>query len=136
MPFPRVFLSRQRNVAHYIDDYRLENEIIILCKWKNNRRENLFVKPCKDDSVEICKTCVKVSEKYPTKDTFFEHHKCTDCGKDLWKIGQGCYKIVNAVWKIAYPEYRTHHPDARPCFQCLEKRIERPLINEDFVYIW
>lgn len=135
MPFSKVFLSNDRNIAHYIDDYRLEDKVIVLCRWKNKRSEFSFLKPCNNDSVDICKTCIKVSENYPTKEQFFEYHSCTDCGTDLWSTYQDSYKIVNSIWKIAYPDDENGEVDfSRPCWNCLSRRIGRPLVDEDFVY--
>jgi hypothetical protein len=133
--FPKIALS-PNTVAHYIDDYRNADFNLIICKHSNNQISKNAKNFYDAEISRTCKRCIAKADNYPTKEEFFAYHQCTDCGIDLWWKGQSCYKIINKVWKTAYPNYLKNNKPSRPCFTCLEKRINKPLQESDFVYIW
>jgi hypothetical protein len=72
-------------------------------------------------------------------------YRCYDCG--AW---DDQYMVHKAVWDIAWPNYREDKVAALSlafdtkedwrrhlllCFQCLEKRLDRPLTLDDFTLV-
>lgn len=117
---------------HYVDDYRNLNHSFTICSSKVIDGENALF-PKKSPAWMMCQWCIKRANSYPTEKEFFEYHACTDCGFDVWFSGHG-YGLKTAVWDLAYPGYSSGVGvgNSRPCYPCLESRLGRELVAEDF----
>ncbi len=57
-----------------------------------------------------------------------EEGRCVDCGCVLTEQGEGFYMVQNEVWSAAGME----PTGGQLCIGCLEKRLGRTLLPEDF----
>lgn len=71
--------------------------------------------------------------RYSTQ--YKERMGCIDCGDT-----NDSYMVTNATWHKAIPNYPMLHKERKEkglhtalCFKCLERRIGRELVLEDFV---
>lgn len=120
-------------INHYVDHYRYDPPRL-LCKFRSSETIGPDVIEPLDD-LPLCKVCVKTSQNYPTEQEYWDYFKCTDCGVDTRLSGEADYGLKHDVWNQAYPGYTKSGigvGDSRPCLSCLEKRLGRDLVNEDF----
>lgn len=113
--------------AHLLDDYRSERS------WSLCGRDATGWRSATNQ--ELCRSCLRFCERYPTRAEFFAYHACTDCGRDTWNRGEGNYAVRQSVWNMAYPAYRSGVGvgSSRPCLSCLSSRLGRELCEEDFL---
>jgi hypothetical protein len=54
---------------------------------------------------------------------------CLDCGKDTFKNNEDYYFLRNRLWRSLVPREERH---GMLCRACVERRLGRPLVPEDF----
>lgn len=127
--FPRSRVGDGRSV-HLVDDYRYRPGRTLCGRHLTGTESS-----DQDGSAAVCLVCLKRADVYPTQAEFNAHWRCTDCGINTWEIGEVQFQVKPSVWGIAYPGYNQHHAElgsSRPCIGCLEGRLGRRLVADDF----
>lgn len=127
LPVARV---RGGAAAHYVDEYRYQPGRTICGRGLSETDE-----VCIALDLPLCRVCVSARDGYPTELEFREYHACTDCGVDNWTLGEVGYTVRDRVWRTAYPLYAqgVGVGSSRPCIGCLERRLGRVLVADDFI---
>lgn len=121
-------LARIGARLHYVDDYRYMPGLAI-CNRELPLSANLRAQP--SDGYELCKVCE--SRDYPTEAEWYQHHTCTDCGD--YMFDESFCPIRPRTWELACPGYSSGVGvgSSRLCVGCLENRLDRELVSEDFL---